>query len=266
MAIEAYWGLSEKPFLNTPDTRYIFESDDFVEAMGRILYNLQEIKGGITLVVGEIGCGKTILIHALRAKLPGEQYACVSLINPRMSPNQLLGTIASGFGVVEVPRLRNKVLDVLLRTLTEKNRAGVTPVLLIDEAQTITPLLLEEIRLLLNFEDPKKKLLQIVLFGQPELKKKIRGIEQLNQRINIRYHLKGLNLEEAAAYVQHRLKIAGARKPVFSDAAVGAIHRHARGIPRLINTIATNAMYAGAMMKVSLIEPDVIKEAIEDGD
>ncbi|MEO0142893.1 MAG: AAA family ATPase [candidate division WOR-3 bacterium] len=264
MTIEEYWQVSEKPFLNTPDTRYLFESEDFSEAMGRILYNLKEIKGGITMIVGEIGCGKTILVHSLKEKLPGEEYLTLTLINPRLSPNQLLSTIAAGFGIKDIPRYRNKILAEIYDILVKKNNDGITPVLLIDEAQTIATKALEEIRLLLNFEDAKKKLIQIVLFGQPELKKKIKDIEQLNQRINIRYHLKGLSPEETSEYIKHRLRIARAKKEIFSNPSIPLIHQYSRGIPRLINTIATNAMYAGFLLKKEIIDPEIIEEVYKD--
>jgi general secretion pathway protein A len=264
MSIEEYWGVKEKPFSNTPDTKYIYESEDFVEAMGRILYNLQEIRGGIAMIVGEIGCGKTVLVHSLQEKLPRDRFIVLNLINPRLSPSQLLNSVASGFGIDNVPRYRNKILTLLHATLVEKNKNGITPVLLIDEAQAILTKVLEEIRLLLNFEDAKKKLLQIVLFGQPELKKKIKEIEQLNQRISIRYHLKGLNEEETNSYMKHRLKIAQARKPIFADPTVPLIHRYSRGIPRLINTLATNSMYAGYLMKVSIINDEIVTEVFND--
>jgi len=264
MNIEEYWGVTEKPFLNTPDTKYIFESEDFMEAMGRVMYNLEEVKGGITMIVGEIGCGKTILVHALLEKLPKSKYSTVKLINPKLSPSQLLSAVAAGFGVDNVPRYRNKTLALLYNLLVEKNQKGVTPVLLIDEAQAVSSKVLEEIRLLLNFEDTKRKLLQIVLLGQPELKKRIKDIEQLNQRINIRYHLKGLNEDEAISYIKHRLKVAQVRRQVFSEPALRLMHKYARGIPRLINTIATNSMYAGCMMKKSIIDEEVIEEVYQD--
>uniref|UniRef100_A0A7C4TGL2 AAA family ATPase n=1 Tax=candidate division WOR-3 bacterium TaxID=2052148 RepID=A0A7C4TGL2_UNCW3 len=264
MTIEEYWQVSEKPFLNTPDTKYLFESEDFTEAMGRILYNLEEIKGGITMIVGEIGCGKTILIHAVMEKLPKERYLTLNLINPRLSPNQLLTTIASGFGINNPPRYRNKILIELNDFLFDKNNKGITPVLLIDEAQTLPTRVLEEIRLLLNFEDRRKKLIQIVLVGQPELKRRIKEIEQLNQRVNIRYHLKGLNSEETAEYINHRLRVARAKREIFHTDALPLIHKYARGIPRLINTIATNSMYAGFLLKKEIIDGEIIEEVYKD--
>jgi len=264
MNIEEYWGLKEKPFLNTPDTKYLFESEDFMEAQGRILYNLEEVKGGITMIIGEIGCGKTLLVHNLLEKLDRDRFLTVSLINPRLSPSQLLNSVATGFGLTEVPRYRNKILAALHDLLLEKNEKEITPVLLIDEAQAISTRLLEEIRLLLNFEDTRKKLLQIVLLGQPELKKRIKDLEQLNQRINVRYHLKGLNEEETREYIGHRLKIAQSRKPIFTRAAVPMLFRCSRGIPRLINTIATNALYAGCMMKKETVDEVIIEEVFQD--
>lgn len=264
MNIEEYWQVNEKPFLNTPDTKYLFESEDFAEAMGRILYNLKEIKGGITMIVGEIGCGKTILAHSLMEKLPTNEFLTLNIINPRLSPNQLLSTITTGLGISDIPRYRNKILNVLQEFLINQSNKNITPVLLIDEAQTISKKVLEEIRLLLNFEDSRKKLLQIVLFGQPELKKKIKEIEQLSQRINIRYHLKGLNEEETIAYIRHRLKVAGAKKEIFSKSSLPLIHKYARGIPRLVNTIATNSMYAAWIMKKDIIEPEIVEEVYKD--
>ena len=136
--------------------------------------------------------------------------------------------------------------------------------MLIDEAQAIPKRTLEEIRLLLNYEDEKKKLLQIILLGQPELKKRIQEIEQLNQRINIRYHLRGLNLEETEKYIKHRLKIAQAKRKIFTPSSVSLIHKLSRGIPRLINTLATNSMYAGLLLKKDIIDEPLINEVYKE--
>ena len=264
MNIEAYWSLKDKPFLNTPDTKYLYESEDFMEAMGRILYNLEEVKGGITMIVGEIGCGKTLLVHALQETLAKDRFQTVNLVNPRLSPSQLLNSVAAGFDMGEIPRYRNRILTALQALLRTKNDQGITPVLLIDEAQAISTKILEEIRLLLNFEDEKKKLLQIILFGQPELKKRIRELEQLNQRINIRYHLRGLNEEETRAYIEHRLQIAQARKPIFTRASLPVIFTCSRGVPRVINTIATNSLYAGCMLKRDTIDENLVNEVYKE--
>jgi general secretion pathway protein A len=264
MTIEEYWGVAEKPFLNTPDIKFLFESEDFIEAMGRILYNLQEIKGGITEIIGEIGCGKTILVHCLLKELSQPHYQPISLINPRLSPTQLLSNIGAGFGIETLPRYRNKILRRLYDFLLEKNRSKITPVLLIDEAQTIPTKSLEEIRLLLNFEDPKKKLLQIVLLGQPELAKRVKGIEQLNQRINIKYHLRGLNQKETHQYIKRRLEVAGASRNIFSDKVIPQIYKFSRGIPRIINTIATNSMYAAYLLKKKEIDKGIIEDVYKE--
>lgn len=264
MNIEAYWGLKEKPFLNTPDTKFLYESEDFMEAMGRILYNLREVKGGITMIIGEIGCGKTLLVQALQENLTHDCFQTIKLVNPRLTPSQLLNSVAVGFGLKEVPRYRDRLLIALHGLLDEQNERGITPVLIIDEAQAIPIRLLEEIRLLLNFEDARKKLLQIVLLGQPELKKRIKELEQLNQRINVRYHLRGLTAAETRSYVDHRLRIAQARKPIFHRESVPAIYECSHGIPRVINTIATNALYAGCMMKCEIIDDKLVREVFRE--
>ncbi|RKZ27088.1 ATPase [bacterium] len=259
--IEEYWGLKEKPFSNTPDTRFLYRTGEFEEALARLLYNIKEIGGGLTVITGEIGSGKTFLAFALMEKLKEEGYPVALITNPTFSPTGLLREMAYSFGLEKVPRYRMQILK-LLREFLEKN--GKVGVLIIDEAQILKPSLLEEIRLLLNLETPKTKLLQIVLFGQPELKKKINRMPQVRQRINVRYHLGPMDEEETEGYILHRLKVAGCTRRIFTVDAIKEIHRYSGGIPRVVNNLAQNALFVGYVQEKNEIDAEIIKDVAAD--
>ena len=219
----------------------------------------------LALLVGDIGSGKTTLSRALIDRV-GDERPVILLINPRMTPTQLLRSIARGLGI-EPERFRNDLLDQIHTRLFELYEKKSEPVLIIDEAQLIpTKATFDEIRLLTNFQLDDQNLLSVLLVGQPELARRLdRGpYEPLRQRIGMRYSLGPLPLEETVAYIEHRIRVAGGSRNPFSRAAMEEIHAVSGGIPRLINTLATTALLDAFGEDAGVIEPARVLAAARD--
>ena len=253
----SFFGLTEKPFSITPDPRYLFLSERHAEALAHLLYGIDDA-GGFVQLTGEVGTGKTTMVRSLLGQLPA--HADVALIlNPRVTPEEFLGAIADELHL-EVPASARgsvkAVVDLLNRFLLDAHARGRRVVVIVDEAQQLSADVLEQVRLLTNLETETKKLLQVILVGQPELRDVLarNDLRQLAQRITGRYHLDPLSKSESAAYVRHRLRVAGATTEVFSPAAIKELHRLAHGVPRLVNVIADRALlgaYAGEQHRVT---------------
>jgi type II secretory pathway predicted ATPase ExeA len=238
---ETFFGLASKPFGKTPDPSFLYESNQHKEALARLEYAVEEKE--LALLVGEIGSGKTTLSRALIDRI-GEARPIILLINPRLTPTQLLRSIASGLGMTPA-RQRNDLLDQIHTKLFELYEQDREPVLIIDEAQLIpTKQTFDEIRLLTNFQLDDQNLLSVLLIGQPELEKRLARphYAPLRQRIGLRYHLGALSLEDTCRYIDHRIRIAGGERNPFSHEAMAEIHAVSGGIPRVINTLATTAL------------------------
>jgi type II secretory pathway predicted ATPase ExeA len=238
---EQFFGFTTKPFGKTPDPGFLYESAQHAEALARLEYAVEEKE--LSLLVGEIGSGKTMLSRALIDRI-GDARPVILLINPRLTPAQLLRSIASGLGLTPA-RFRNDLLDQIHTKLFELYEAGREPVLIIDEAQLIpTKSTFDEIRLLTNFQLDDQNLLSVLLIGQPELETRLDRphYAPLRQRIGMRYRLGPLSLEETERYVDHRIRVAGGSRNPFTAAAVRAMHDVSGGIPRLLNTLATTAL------------------------
>ena len=238
---EEHFGFTARPFGKTPDPAFLYESDQHREALARLEYAVEEKE--LALLVGDVGSGKTTLSRALIDRI-GDTRPVVLLINPRLTPIQLLRSIATALGIT-ASRLRNDLLDAIHAKLFELYEARREPAIIIDEAQLIpTKSTFDEIRLLTNFQLDDQNLLSVILIGQPELLKRINreGYTALRQRIGMRYSLGPLSLEETAAYVDHRIRVAGGKRNPFDAAAIAEIHALSGGIPRLINTLATTAL------------------------
>ena len=241
-----YYGLKEPPFELTPNPRFLFFSAKHHEAFNHMLYGIRERKGFVQLT-GEVGAGKTTLCRAILREL-GDSFSTALILNPVLEPDQLMKAIAMEFGINVRGLDRLETNSALNQFLIEQLLAGKDTVLVIDEAQDLTHELLEQVRLLSNLETDNRKLLQIVLMGQPELRDRLNdnGLRQLRQRITVRYHLGPIDPEETEAYIRHRLSVAGSTgRPTFTPAAVRSIHRRARGVPRLINAICDKTLLAG---------------------
>jgi general secretion pathway protein A len=260
-----YYGLSEPPFSITPDPRFLFYTGKHREAFNHLLFGIRERKGFVQLT-GEVGAGKTTLSRALLEQL-GENYSTAVILNPALDADLLIKAVAMEFGldVQGMDRLEMiaTINDFLLRQMGE----GRETVLIIDDAQALTNELLDQIRLLSNLETDDRKLLQIVLMGQPELRDRLnhQALRQLRQRITVRYHLKPLTRTELAQYVQHRLQVSGAQGvPQFTRPALWRIHRYSQGIPRLINAVCDKALLAGYVEQRDRITYRMVSRAIRE--
>lgn len=262
--VNEYWGLDKKPFSNTSDLNFLYNSDGFEEGYARLLYNITEIRGGLTLITGEVGSGKTYLANALKENLQEEDKIPFLIKNPKLSSTQLIKIILRKISPKKIPRYRLAVLSRLEDVLLDYHNKNITVIGLIDEAQILSLDALREIRLLLNFETPEEKLLHLVLLGQPELKKKIDKVPQLKQRVNVRFHLEPLTKKETKAYIRHRLKVAGSKKEVFTEESLDKLYSISKGLPRVINNIAQNALFVGATENLDKIFPEVIESVAVD--
>ncbi len=261
-----YFGLSEASFSITPDPQYLFLSEQHREALAHLLYGAGE-NGGFVLLTGEVGTGKTTICRAFLEQTP-EQVDVALVLNPAMTAVELMHAICQEFGVA-TPDHQDSVkvlVDRLNRFLLDAHARGRHPVVVIDEAQNLRPMVLEQVRLLTNLETSKQKLLQIFLIGQPELREMLASQElrQLNQRITARFHLSPLSVRETAAYVDHRVTVAGVQRPLFTAAALREVHRRSRGVPRLINLICDRSLLGAAVSRRMQVTPAIVRRAAHE--
>jgi type II secretory pathway predicted ATPase ExeA len=268
---ESYYGFSEKPFSLTPDPKYLYRSQSHANAFDLLHYAIRR-REGFVVVTGDIGTGKTTLCRALLEQIDRRTFTAL-VLNPFLTEEDLLKRILQDFGVisreeVKAGRLANVTKQELIETLYDFLLSLVplkaSAVLIIDEAQNLPLPVLEQIRILSNLETDKEKLLQIILVGQLNLQELLRAPEmrQLDQRVSIRYELKPLEEEAVAAYVVHRLTIAGGNASVvFTTKALRQVHRWSSGIPRLINLICDRSLLAGYSIRTARITPDMVSQA-----
>ena len=267
-----HWGLTEKPFENTPDPRFLYHSPQHDEAYVRMLYVIRERKGA-GMLTGIFGCGKTLIGQALMEELALEKYQTVYVANPRLSDIDFLRIVAHRLGVNPLPTLKSDLLIQIETALTNNQRNGKDTIILIDEAHAIDDgAIFEEIRLLLNFQLKDRFLLTLLLLGQPELIPKVNALKQLEQRISMKCHLRELSKDETHAYILHRLSVAGlpaealakagAARPLFSEEALNEIHEHTGGIPRRINRLCDICLLAGFVNKAPQITPTLVMEEV----
>lgn len=258
---EEFYGLSARPFGKTPDPTFLFESRQHAEALARLELAVEERE--LALLTGEIGCGKTMLSRALVDRL-GEDVVPIMLINPRLTPGQLLQGVAQRLDIDEIPRSKSVLYEKISDRLYELYEQEKTVVLMIDEAQLIPRKnTFDELRLLTNFQLDDENLLALILLAQPEIERRIDkhpAYEPLRQRIGMRFHLGPLDHADVARYLAHRLKVAGAREAVFDKGAIEAIWRYSGGIPRKINNLAANALIEGFGREARPIGLDVIDD------
>ena len=260
-----FYQLSENPFNLTPDPKFHYVNASTREAMASILHGIKSRKGFITLIA-EAGTGKTTLLKRIVDEIEGETQV-VFVFNPGVSFDELLEFICSELGIETHNAKRLHLLDRLNSHLLEQLTKGLNVVVMIDEAQTLEDSVLEELRLLSNLETAKEKILQILLSGQPELEEKLRkpALRQLRQRIGVRATLKPVRIDEMQAYVETRLRSAGAeRNDLFTPAALKRIWQASKGIPRVINVICDNAMMLAFADGRKRITPKLLREAVRD--
>ena len=260
-----FYGLTLPPFDITPDPRFLFHSAKHREAINHLLYGIRERKGFVQLA-GEVGAGKTTLSRALLEHLDS-RYSTALILNPVMNMEELMKAIGTEFGLHVKRRNRLGTIEAINDFLVKQVERGRESVLIIDEAQDLTDELLEQVRLLSNIELDARKLLQIVLLGQPELRDRLNlpRLRQLRQRITVRYHLAPLTRAEVAQYIQHRLELAGARgAPYFTQPALWRIFGYSRGIPRLVNAVCDKALLAGFVEQSDRINYRMAGRAIRE--
>jgi general secretion pathway protein A len=258
-----FFGLNEKPFSITPDPRYLYLSERHAEALAHLIYGVKE-SGGFIQLTGEVGTGKTTLVRSLLEQLPESADVAV-VLNPQLSRSEFLAAICEELRV-PLPEQKSSIkalTDALNQALLANHSAGRRTVLIVDEAQNLRIEVLEQVRLLTNLETAKQKLLQIILIGQPELRELLarNDLRQLAQRITGRYHLEPLSADEAVAYVDHRLKVAGAVGPIFTPPAKRELYRLSGGIPRMINVVADRALLGAYTIEQGQVTPELVRQA-----
>lgn len=259
-----FFQLDEMPFNITPDPRFLYYAPHHQEAYDHLMYGITQRKGFIELT-GEVGSGKTTLCRALLASL-GDEIRTALILNPTFSESQLLRAMLNDFGLDPPISDRLSYVESLNAFLLDCYHQGLNVALLIDEAQDLAPGVLEQIRLLSNLETDQHKLIQIVLCGQPELKKRLSrpDLRQLRQRITVRYYLPPLTYAETGAYIRHRIHVAGPNSSLtFSTSAIKAVHRYAGGCPRLINAVCDNALLAAYVYGQQEVSASCVKKAIK---
>ena len=259
-----FFGLAEKPFSITPDPRYLFLSGRHAEALAHLVYGIDEA-GGFIQLTGEVGTGKTTIIRSLLAR-QHDKASIALILNPRMAAAEFMLTLCEELGIGVPDSAENSVkelIDILNRYLLKAHAEGRRVVLVVDEAQTLAPELLEQVRLLTNLETETQKLLQIILIGQPELRDMLarNDLRQLAQRITGRYHLDPLSRDEAVAYIKHRLRVAGATTDLFSNGALRELFRVSGGVPRLLNIIADRALLGAYSEDRHLVNAALVRRA-----
>jgi general secretion pathway protein A len=258
-----FFGLNEKPFTITPDPRYLFMSERHGEGLAHLVYGVTE-SGGFIQLTGEVGTGKTTLVRTLLGQIPAEVDIAL-ILNPQLTAVEFLASICEELGI-PLPAEKNSskaLVDALNRHLLEAHSRGRRTILLIDEAQNLAGDVLEQLRLLTNLETSKQKLLQIILIAQPELREKLaqNNMRQLAQRVTGRYHLEPLSREETGAYIDHRLRVAGALTEVFSSHAKGEIFQLSGGVPRVINVICDRALLGAFSRETRKIDSSLVRKA-----
>ena len=259
-----FYGLKELPFTLSPDTEYFFAHGHYANALNTHIVALRTGEGFIK-VTGEVGTGKTLLCRKL-LKTVGKNFFSIYIANPQLSPNGLQVAVAEELGL-PITRYTHRLLNQITEKLTELSETGNQVVLCIDEAQAMPKETLEALRLITNLETEKKKLIQVVLFGQPELNTSINdpAVRQLKQRITFSYQLEPLSLIEMNAYIQHRLRVAGfVGVQIFDDGALQAIHKCSLGIPRLVNILCHKSLMAAYGKGQRLITSSHAELAIRD--
>ncbi|MGP1683990.1 MAG: ExeA family protein, partial [Giesbergeria sp.] len=261
-----FFGLAEAPFSIAPDPRYLYLSQRHQEALAHLLYGVGG-DGGFVLLTGEVGAGKTTVCRCLLQQIP-DSCDVAYIFNPKLTVEELLSTICVEFGIV-YPSGNASVkvfVDCINAYLLEAHAKGRHTVLIIDEAQNLSAEVLEQMRLLTNLETDQRKLLQIILLGQPELALMLERPElrQLSQRIVARYHLGPLTKPEVAAYVQHRLEIAGAQRQLFPARLMGRLYRLSGGVPRVINVLCDRALLGAYTQSKERIDGATLAQAARE--
>jgi len=263
---EKFYGFKSKPFNLTPDSEFFYPSPKHEEALNRLLLAISE-RNGFAVITGEVGSGKTTVCRTLVNKLD-PQTKIALILNTHLGKKELLTSILEDLEIEYRSTSKTHLLSALNRFLIEQVSKDINVVLIIDEAQNLTPSVLEEVRMLSNLETEKEKLIQIILVGQPELRKKLSrpGLEQFSQRIVFYYHLEPLDYAETKDYILHRLRKSGKAEDadVFTEGAIRRIFEYSGGVPRLVNLACHNALISGLVYETKHISASIASEAVRE--
>jgi len=266
---ETYFGLDERPFELTPNPRFLYMTAPHREALTTLEYGLSG-RTGIAVLIGEAGTGKTTLVHAALHSQNTRQSLAVYLNNPSLTRDEFVEFLAAGFGLsADAARSKTRCLYELTEVLAKRHQARHMSALVIDEAQCLPDVLLEEIRLLANIESASEKLLSIILAGQPELADRLNqtSLRQLKQRVGLRCALRPLRHDETTAYIAARIGVAGGKtERIFTREAIDTVHECAGGIPRTISVICDNALVTAFALDRRPVDTDVVLEVCRDFD
>ncbi len=259
-----HWNLKYKPFINTPDPRYLYFSSNHEEALIRLFYVANEQNGAL-LLTGGVGCGKTLISRVFINELNPKRFDVALITHPNLSAAEFIKEILYQLGIETDLTAKVDLIHLLNEKIFEASRQGRHTIIIIDEAQLICdPLTMEEIRLLLNFQQNDCFYITLILMGQPELAKHVAQIPQLVQRLGIKFHIGPLDEGATKEYIEHRMALAGNKEAVFSVDACKLIYQASAGIPRQINTICDMALLVGFGQKFLSISADIIQQVIHD--
>ena len=261
-----FLGLRDKPFSITADPSFLYLSRKHREALSHMVYGIRERKGFVE-ITGEVGTGKTTLCKTLLRQLDATIKSALILQPQQRSELQLLQSVVQDFGLNPMRSNRLGLFNQLNQFLLDETTKGHNVVLIIDEAQNLSLRLLEQIRMLSNLETDKEKLIQIILVGQPQLREKLAqpALEQLRQRIGVRYHITPLDTDEVRTYIDHRLRVAGSDGTLqWTDDGVAEVYRDSHGIPRLINLICDRSLLACYVFGVKRVDRDIVRHSYQE--
>jgi len=262
---EQFYNVRTNPFALTPDPEYLFLSDEQREAIASLMYAVLA-RRGFSVLIGDAGTGKTTLLRALMRSVPESRAVFSVVVNPTLNPSEFLRTCVSDFGIETGECAKDVLLTKLHRFLVEAHKNNKVAVLIVDEAQRLSPELLEEVRLLTNFETDKEKLIQVILAGQDELADILDryDLRQLKQRVSTRLHIKPLTADAITAYIRYRWSRCSSTRPPFDESALAAIQDVSAGIPRLINAVCENALILGFAQGQRTIDAAIITNVATD--
>lgn len=264
---ESFYNLQGRPFQLTPDPRFYFSSRTHKKAMAYLTYGLNQGEGFI-IVTGDIGTGKTTLVRHLFETLDRNEFIAAMIVSTQLSAEDLLRSVVAAFGLDAQAEDKGQLLARLEKYLREQFQMGRRALLVVDEAQNLSNAALEEMRMLSNFQEGDKALLQSFLVGQPEFRERIFAapeLEQLRQRVIATHHLEPMEEEELAGYIEHRLHLVGwDNDPCFTADAVEAIYQHSAGVPRRLNTLCSRILLYGALEEIHTVDAETVDAVIAD--